>query len=73
MESRLNQQHSRIVAMKQKAEGNSTVGTSWTDCATFDINTPIIEIIEWAGNSLGLLSIAVDQSSQIIPNPGESL
>jgi len=63
--AKLYQEHSRVVAMKQKAEGNESVGTMWTDCKTFDINTPVKEIIEWAGNSKGLLSITVDEATQI--------
>ena len=37
-----------IVAIKEKSEGNETVGNSWLETKIFDEDTPVSEIIKWS-------------------------
>lgn len=37
-----------VIAMLDRAEGNESVGTAWTETAVFSPETPVKEIIAWA-------------------------
>jgi hypothetical protein len=56
-------QYERIIAVKERASGNEFVGTEWIETASFDKETPISRIIEWAGEYEGRLMIAVDNNT----------
>lgn len=55
--------YTRIVALKEKASGNETVGTNWIETKTFDKSTPISDIVDWAHDCDGRLIIAIDEDS----------
>ena len=55
--------YTRIVAMKEKVEGNESVGTMWTETKVFTKYTRINNIIEWAADCDGKLTITIDESS----------
>ena len=37
-----------IVAIKERSEGNESVGTMWLDTKIFSPETPVSEILSWA-------------------------
>lgn len=37
-----------VIAMQEKAEGNESIGTAWTETGLFDAETPVSEILAWA-------------------------
>ena len=39
----------KIVAVKECSAGNSSVGEEWVETKIFDSETPISEVIKWAG------------------------
>jgi hypothetical protein len=58
--------YKRIIAIKERSAGNESVGSMWVDTASFDMNTPIGTILDWAHNRSGKLIISIDESTQII-------
>lgn len=40
----------KIVAIKDMSAGNESVGEMWQETKIFDPETPIIEIVNWAGD-----------------------
>ncbi len=57
--------YTNIIAIKEKVDGNAEVGTMWTETASFDKNTPIKDIIEWAKDVDGKLIISIDEATII--------
>lgn len=57
----------RIVAMKTVTNENAGNGTSWVRAATFDIQTPIFDVMNWAFDGdhtcVGGLTIQIDESA----------
>ena len=61
----------KIIAIVEKSNGNESVGDMWKETASFDENTPVIEIIRWAVGGKyhdptrlnNNLIITIDQSS----------
>lgn len=43
----------KVVAMKERSEGNESVGNEWIDTAIFDSRTPLCEVLKWAGALTG--------------------
>jgi len=39
----------KVVAMKERTEGNESVGSMWIEAAIFDPRTPLSEVLMWAG------------------------
>jgi hypothetical protein len=54
--------YTRVVAIKEKSSGNESVGNMWVETKTFKKDTPICEIIEWAKDCYGKLTITIDES-----------
>lgn len=40
----------KVVAIKERSDGNASVGDMWLETAIFSTNTPVGEIIEWASS-----------------------
>jgi len=38
----------KIVAVKERSDGNEYAGSSWVETAIFDPETPLIEVLRWA-------------------------
>ncbi len=38
----------KIIAMLERSAGNESVGSMWTETKSFDWDTPISEVMEWA-------------------------
>lgn len=53
--------YERVVATKEKSNGNESVGDMWTETKTFSKDTAISEIIDWAKNCGGKLIITIDE------------
>ena len=62
----------KIIAILDRSEGNASVGEEWQETASFDENTPVVEIIDWAcsrNNTFKTfqfkanLKLAIDQNS----------
>lgn len=43
----------RIIAMLDRAEGNESVGTMWTETRSFDASEPISAILDWVNTKPG--------------------
>ena len=41
-----------VVAIKERSAGNERVGDMWLDTKVFSLETPVIEILAWAGTNL---------------------
>jgi len=54
-----------VIATKEKSAGNESVGTMWNETRSFDINTPLSEVMEWGANADGKLILTFDESSEI--------
>lgn len=53
----------RVMAIKERSAGNEMVGDMWLEAKSFDKNTPISEIVEWARDCSGKLIITIDEDS----------
>ena len=51
----------KVIAVKERASGNESVGTEWLETKSFDLNTPVDEILKWAGDNKGRLMISYDE------------
>lgn len=40
----------KIVATLERADGNESVGSMWSETALFDSSTPVAEIMQWASD-----------------------
>lgn len=58
-----NETFTHIIASKEEANGNESIGSIWVDTKTFSVETPIKDIIEWAKNCTGRLIISIDEST----------
>lgn len=56
-------EYEKVIAVKQMSAGNETVGDMWVETKSFDAETPIKEIVNWARNCRGKLIITIDESS----------
>ena len=64
----------RVIAILEKSAGNESVGEMWKETASFELNTPIGQILEWAvktsspytkiENLRSNLVITIDQSTK---------
>jgi len=54
--------YKRVIATKERSAGNETVGDMWTETKSFDKETPISSIINWANDTDGKLIITVDEN-----------
>ena len=62
----------RIIAILEMSAGNGIVGEMWKETKSFDENTPVGEIIDWATEPgkryqspfRGNLTITVDQATE---------
>jgi len=55
--------YKRIIAIKERSAGNETVGDMWLETKSFDKETPVCEIIEWAESCSGRLIITIDEDT----------
>jgi len=39
----------KIIAIRDMSAGNETVGEMWQETKIFDSDTPLIEVLKWAG------------------------
>lgn len=58
-----NADYTRIIATQEKSAGNDSVGDMWIETKSFPKETPISEIIEWAGRCSGRLIITIDEAT----------
>lgn len=54
--------YERVIATKERSAGNNTVGDMQTETKSFNKETPVSEIINWAENCSGKLIITIDES-----------
>ncbi len=50
-----------VIAVKERASGNESVGTEWVETKSFPKDTPIEKILAWAGDYKGRLMISWDE------------
>jgi len=55
--------YDRIVAIKEMSAGNAEVGDMWFETKTFHKNRPISDILKWASDCGGKLTITIDEST----------
>lgn len=55
--------YSKIIATKEKAAGNDTIGDMWIETKSFDAATPVADIMEWAMDCSGKLILTWDEGS----------
>lgn len=53
----------KVIAIKEKSAGNEKVGDMWIETKSFDVNTPVINILDWAKDCSGKLILTIDESS----------
>lgn len=53
----------RVIATKERSAGNDTVGDMWTETKSFNRDTPINKILEWAKDCSGKLIITIDEDT----------
>ena len=53
-----------VIATKHRSAGNDTVGDMWTETMSFDLNTPVGKIMEWAGSNKGHLILTYDEAKK---------
>lgn len=59
----------RVVAIKDMAAGNESVGEMWQETKIFDAdNTPLAEVMEWAGSRKKRVTLTIPDN----PGSGES-
>lgn len=57
--------YKRVIATKEISAGNDSVGDMWTETSSFEKDTPIETIIDWAKNASGKLVITIDEGSAL--------
>lgn len=55
-------QYTNIIAIKENSAGNDSVGDMWVETKSFNKETPISHILEWAKNCSGKLIITIDET-----------
>lgn len=57
-----------VIATIEKADGNESVGTMWTETKSFRTQATLQEVFEWANQQRcsGRLTLTIDQSSKAI-------
>jgi len=53
----------KVIAIKERSAGNESVGDMWMETKSFDRETPIHKILEWAKDCSGKLTITIDEDS----------
>lgn len=38
----------RVIVLRDRAEGNESIGEMWTEARVFDASTTLAEVVEWA-------------------------
>ena len=62
--------YEKVIAVKEMAWGNDTVGNMWLETKSFNRTTPICEIVEWARDAGGKLIITIDKATEeVIEEP----
>lgn len=61
-------EYKKVIATKEMSAGNESVGDMWIETASFDKNTKVSEIVEWAKNAGGKLIITIDEGSALADN-----
>lgn len=54
-----------VVAIKEKAAGNQSVGTVWLQTKTFDKGDTIEEVMKWADDSNGKILLTINEGSHV--------
>lgn len=54
--------YERVIATTGHSAGNESVGNMWIQTKSFNKDTPISEIVEWAKGCNGKLIITIDES-----------
>jgi hypothetical protein len=59
--------YTRMIAIGEKSSGNDSVGDMWIETKSFNIDTPVSEILKWAWKNgvSGKLTITIDESSGV--------
>lgn len=52
-----------VIAIKERSAGNSEVDDMWIETKSFDRDTPIHKILEWASDCSGKLTITIDEAT----------
>lgn len=55
--------YTKIIAIKERSAGNDLVGDMWIETKSFDVATPVKEIMYWANDCSGKLILTIDESS----------
>jgi len=53
----------KIVAIKDEVDGNDSVGTMWQETKIFDSDTPLIEVMKWAGSYRRRIVLTIPENS----------
>ena len=55
--------YTKIIAIKERSAGNDSVGDMWIETKSFDVATPVKEIMDWANDCSDKLILTIDESS----------
>jgi hypothetical protein len=57
-----------VIATIEKADGNESVGTMWTETKSFRTQARLEEVFDWANKqrASGRLTLTIDQSSKAV-------
>ena len=55
--------YQRIIATKEMANGNDSIGSMWNETKSFDKSVPIEDIVKWADGCCGKLIITLDEDT----------
>ena len=53
-------QSMKIIAIKDMANGNESVGTMWKETKIFNHDTPLLEVLEWGGRTTNIVISSPD-------------
>lgn len=54
-------EYEKVVAIKEKSNGNESVGDMWVETKSFHKDSKIEDVIEWAKDCSGKLVITIDE------------
>lgn len=57
----------KVIAIQERCSGNASVGSMWLETKSFNAETPIADIVNWAekvGGGEGKLIITVDRGEE---------
>jgi hypothetical protein len=54
----------KVIIIKEKSNGNESVGDMWLETKSFDLNDTLEEVLKWHSPKNGKLIISIDDSTE---------